>query len=313
MSIRIGLGIAGFPFSSRQAFLEWIDLCEDSPVDSVWISDRLVSASPVLEPMTAFGVIAGRTARLKFGMNAIVLPFRDPLVLAKECATLDFLSGGRLLPAFGVGGETAPEFRATTRNPAGRGSQSDEMLEVMMRLWSEERVTFEGKHYRYTEATISPRPVQQPLPVWIGGSSDAAIRRTARLGTGWLAGLQTPAQVRPVVAAIQQAVIAAGRTIDADHYGAGFAFRFGSWDEPEVQRAGAGFARLGAGANPRDYLAVGGASDIIARIREYIDAGISKFVLRPIAGSDEDLRKQTQRLIDEVVPIVHGEVGPAAT
>ena len=120
MSIRIGMGV-GFPFSGPQAFLDWIDLCEQSPIDSVWFSERLVSTVPNLEPMTAMAMVAGRTKRLKFGMNAIVLPFRDPLVLAKECATLDFLSGGRLLPAFGVGSEIAPEFRATSRGPIGRG------------------------------------------------------------------------------------------------------------------------------------------------------------------------------------------------
>jgi alkanesulfonate monooxygenase SsuD/methylene tetrahydromethanopterin reductase-like flavin-dependent oxidoreductase (luciferase family) len=103
MSIRIGMGVAGFPFSSPAAFLRWVDLCEESPIDSIWFSERLVSAVPTLEPMVAMALVAGRTERLKFGMNAIVLPFRDPLVLAKECATLDYLSGGRLLPAFGVG------------------------------------------------------------------------------------------------------------------------------------------------------------------------------------------------------------------
>src|SRR6185312_13254346 len=108
MSIGFGLGIAGFPFSGVPAFLEWIDLCEELGIDSVWFSERLVSSQPALEPIAAFGVVAGRTRRLKFGMNAIVAPMRDPLVLAKECATLDFLSGGRLLPVFGVGSDAAP-------------------------------------------------------------------------------------------------------------------------------------------------------------------------------------------------------------
>ena len=220
MSIRIGMGV-GFPFSGPQAFLDWIDLCEQSPIDSVWFSERLVSTVPNLEPMTAMAMVAGRTKRLKFGMNAIVLPFRDPLVLAKECATLDFLSGGRLLPAFGVGSEIAPEFRATSRGPIGRGGYSDEIIEIMTRLWTEEHVTHAGDHFQYEDVTISPRPKQQPLPVWIGGSSPAAIRRTARVGTGWLAGLQSPAQCAPVVAAIRREAAANGRPLDDDHYGAG--------------------------------------------------------------------------------------------
>lgn len=310
MSVRIGLGVAGFPFGSVESFGKWIDLAEASEVDSAWISDRLVGASATLEPMAGMAWLAGRTQRLKFGMNAIVLPFRDPLVLAKECATLDFLSGGRLLPAFGVGAELAPEFRATGRQPAGRGAKSDEMLAIMTRLWSEESVTYEGKHFAYAGAAISPKPVQQPLPLWIGGSSDAAVRRTALLGTGWLAGLQSPAQVAPVVQKIRAASAEAGRPIDPDHYGAGFAFRFGSWEEPLVQRSAAALARLGREVDPAGTMAVGGAQEVIAKAREYVEAGISKFVLRPLGAGDGELMEQTRRLIDEVLPVVHGWAAP---
>ena len=303
MSIGIGLGVAGFPFSGPQAFLSWIDLCEERGVDSVWLSERIVSRAPALELMTTFGMIAGRTERLKFGMNAIVVPLRDPLILAKECASLDYLSGGRLLPVFGVGGETNPEFRATGRNPKGRGAQSDEILDIMSALWGGEPVTYEGKYYQYREAVISPKPVQSPLPLWIGGSSEAAIRRTARIGTGWLAGLQSPSQVAPVVAAIRQKSAEAGRPLDDDHYGAGFAFRFGSVDEPVVQRQAAALSRLPEAPDPFTYLAAGDASAIAFRLREYIEAGISKFVLRPIAESDEELMEQTARLTEEVIPL----------
>ena len=303
MSIGIGLGVAGFPFSGPRAFLSWIDLCEERGIDSVWLSERIVSRAPALELMTTFGMIAGRTERLKFGMNAIVVPLRDPLILAKECASLDYLSGGRLLPVFGVGGETNPEFRATGRNPKGRGAQSDEILDIMSALWGGEPVTYEGKYYQYREAVISPKPVQSPLPLWIGGSSEAAIRRTARIGTGWLAGLQSPSQVAPVVAAIRQKSAEAGRPLDDDHYGAGFAFRFGSVDEPVVQRQAAALSRLPEAPDPFTYMAAGDASAIASRLREYIEAGISKFVLRPIAESDEELMEQTARLTEEVIPL----------
>lgn len=305
MSVRIGMGVAGFPYSTAQAFFEWVDLCENSILDSLWVSERLVSPTPVMEPMTTLAMIAGRTRRLKFGMNAIVLPFRDPLILAKECATLDFLSDGRLLPAWGVGGEIAPEFRATKQSPFGRGAKSDEMLDVMVRLWEEDRVTHEGKFYQYEDVTITPKPKQKPLPLWIGGSSDAAIRRTARVGTGWLAGTQSPAQCAEVVTKIRAASAEAGRPLDPDHYGAGFAYRFGNWDEPVVQKAATGFARIPGGDDPRSVIAVGGPAEIIARAREYADAGISKFVLRPLTESDAEMMAQTQRLIDEVAPEVH--------
>lgn len=302
MSIGFGFGVAGFPFSSAQAFLEWIDLLEENRADSVWFSERLVSTTPTLEPIATMAAVAGRTRRLKFGMNAIVVSLRDPLVLAKECATLDFLSGGRLLPVFGVGDERAPEWRATNTAPKGRGPRSDEALEIMRRLWSEDRVSFDGTYYTYRDATISPRPVQSELPIWIGGSSEAAIRRTARIGTGWLAGLQTPAQVRPVVAAIKAALVESGRSIDEDHYGAGFSYHFGDRDDDSVQRQAAALGRLPGMADPWEYIAVGGAADIAARAQEYIEAGISKFVLRPIASNDDQLNAQTLRFVEEVAP-----------
>jgi len=300
VSIKIGLGMAGFPFSGPKAFLRWIDLLEARGVDSVWLSERLVSRQPVLETIAAFGIIAGRTERLKFGMNAIVAPLRDPLILAKECATLDYLSGGRLLPVFGVGAETAPEWRATGREPVGRGPLADELLELLARLWSEDEVTFSGRHFRYEHVSISPRPVQQPLPLWIGGSSEAAIRRTARLGTGWLGGLQTPAQAAPVVAAIKREAAALGRTIDEDHYGAGFAFRFGTLDEPVVEQSATALRRAGI-PDPLATIAVGDAETVAAKVEEYTAAGVSKFVLRPLASGDDDLMAQTERLIEEVL------------
>jgi len=312
LDIRIGLGIATTPFSSGRAFFRWVDLCEESGIDSLWQTDRLISRQPYLEALSTMAALAGATERMRFGMNAVVASLRDPLLLAKQCATIDHLSGGRLLPVFGVGGENAPEWRATGRDPAGRGRRADEVLELLRRLWTEESVDFAGEFYTYEKACISPRPVQATLPLWIGGSSAAAIRRTARFGTGWLAGIQTPAQVKPVVDAIRTASKAAGRPIPEDHYGAGFPFRFGSHDDPLVarfagahQRAAAPGATARAGA-PGPYVAVGDARAIIDRVRAYHEAGVSKFVLIPIAQGDDDLMEQTRRLVAEVLPVVEG-------
>jgi probable F420-dependent oxidoreductase len=310
MSVRIGLGLAGFPFEGPEAFWRWIDACEVSAIDSVWFSERLVSPQPILEPMAALALVAGRTRRLKFGMNAVVLPLRDPLLLAKECATIDYVSGGRLLPVFGVGNDTAPEFRATGRSPAGRGMRANECIELLRRLWSEEHVTFEGRYYRYSDVTISPRPKQSPLPLWTGGSSEAAIERAARYGTGWLGGSgSTPESTARVVAAIKEKVSAYGREgeFEEDHFGVGFAYRFGDWEEPVVERTAAALkARLGRDARLDSAMAVGGAEEVIGLVRRYVEAGVSKFVLRPVAGGGEEMLAQTLRLAEEVLPAVEG-------
>ena len=306
MSVRIGLGIATFPFASVKNFWRWIELCEENGIDSFWQTDRIVSPQPFMESMAMMAAVAGATKRLKFGMNVVVLPFRDPMLLAKECATIDFLSEGRLLAAFGVGADIAPEWRAMGISTKGRGRRTDEALQLLQRFWTEESVTHEGEFYHYTDAAVAPKPTQDPLPLWIGGSSKAAIRRTATLGTGWLAGLQTPQQVAPVVAAIKEQSAAAGRPLDDDHYGAGFAYRFGSWDDPIVERAASALRRrLQVEFDPSQYYAVGGSAEIIARAEDYKRAGVSKFVLSTLADNDDDLISQTQRLIDEVVPVVH--------
>jgi S-adenosylmethionine decarboxylase proenzyme len=235
-NVAIGLGLMEFPFSGVGGFWRWVDLCEAGGVDSLWQTDRVVSREPILECMSVMAALAGRTRRLKFGVNVLSLAFRDAVLVAKQCATIDVLSEGRLLPAFGIGSPLAPEWRTLNLDTKTRGRKTDEGLEIIGRLWREETVDFQGVHYHLSGASISPKPVQPDLPMWIGGSSEAAIRRTARFGTGWQAGGETPEDIGAVVAAIRAAALAEGRPIDDDHYGAGIAFRFGRPDDPALER-----------------------------------------------------------------------------
>jgi probable F420-dependent oxidoreductase len=307
MKVRIGVGTAGFGFDAASDFFVFAERCEAAGVDSLWQSDRLIGADPQLEAMAVMASLAGATSRIKFGMNAVVVSHRDPLVLAKECATIDFLSGGRLLPVFGVGFEGDPTWRATGRDPAERGRRADEALALMSRLWAGEQVTFAGRHYRWEGAQIAPLPVQQPLPLWIGGHSPAAIRRTARVGTGWLGGLMPPEQIGPVIEAIRAELAVTGRTIDPDHYGATVPFRFGDADDPIVQRfAGAVRARGAADAGGAPPLFVGKPSELIERLRLTIAAGATKFVLIPLARGTREITAQLDRLVAEVIPVVEG-------
>jgi alkanesulfonate monooxygenase SsuD/methylene tetrahydromethanopterin reductase-like flavin-dependent oxidoreductase (luciferase family) len=137
--------------------------------------------------------------------------------------------------------------------------------------------------------------------MWIGGSTDAAIRRTARIGTGWQAGGDPPAEAGRVVAAIKAAAAEAGRSIDEDHYGAGFAFHFGSRDAPAVGRAMDAYARR-TGRDATQAFAIGDTEAILARVAEYVDAGVSKFILRPLGGDDDAILAQTRLLIEQVLP-----------
>ncbi|MBV9566483.1 MAG: LLM class flavin-dependent oxidoreductase [Bradyrhizobium sp.] len=301
MSVAIGLGIAEFPFSGAAAYWRWIDMCEAGDVDSIWQTDRIVGRQPFLESMTTMAALAGRTRRLRFGMNVVSLAFRDPVLLAKQCATIDLLSDGRLLPAFGIGSPLGPEWQALGIDTRTRGRRTDECLEIIRRLWREEQVDFSSAFYQLKGVTIAPKPVQPDLPMWIGGSSDAAIRRTARIGTGWLGGGNPPAEAGRIVAAIKAAATEAGRSIDEDHYGAGFAFHFGSRDAPGVVRAMDAYAKR-TGRDAAQVFAVGDAETILARVAEYVDAGLSKFILQPLGEDDDAILAQTRLLIEQVLP-----------
>src|SRR5450631_4250515 len=172
---------------------------------------------------------------------------------------------------------------------------------IIRRLWREESVDFNGAFYKLKGVTIAPKPVQPELPMWIGGSTDAAIRRTARIGTGWQSGGDPPAEAGRVVAAIKAAASETGRSIDDDHYGAGFAFHFGSRDAPGVAKAMDAYAKR-TGRDATQAFAIGGTEAILARIAEYIDVGVSKFILRPLGGDDDAILAQTRLLIEQVLP-----------
>ena len=302
MTVAIGLGLMDYPFAGAGDYWRWVDMCEQSGVDSIWQTDRLVSRTPILECMAAMAALAGRTRRLRFGMNVVSLALRDPVLLAKQCATIDVLSEGRLLPAFGIGSPLGPEWQALDIDTKTRGRRTDESLEIIARLWREDSVDFAGRHYKLKAASISPKPVQADLPMWIGGSSEAAIKRTAKYGTGWQGGGETIEDAIRVVAAIKQALPAAGRTIDEDHYGASFPFYFGSANDGTVAKAMDAYAKR-TGRDPTKQFAVGDANSILDRVGQYVAGGIQKFILRPI-GSGDQVLAQTRQLIEQVLPQV---------
>jgi len=301
MTVSAGLGIANFPFEDHRGFWRWVDVCDQGGVDSIWQSDRIISTDPQLEALSVMAALAGGSKRLKFGMNVASLGLRDPVVTAKACATIDVLSGGRLLPAFGLGSAQSRDYSATGTPTQGRGKRADEGLEILSRLWSEEHVNFAGEYYRLDDATICPRPIQQPLPLWVGGSARQAVERTVRWGTGWQAGIESPEQVAPVIAAIKARLAEIGRSIDEDHYGAGVAFRFGSPDEPLVARYRTLLEKR-LGRAPEGFMAVGDTAEMLTLLNAFRAAGVHKFILRPIANGSEDFIDQTRRFIDRLLP-----------
>ncbi|MDA1188326.1 MAG: LLM class flavin-dependent oxidoreductase [Chloroflexi bacterium] len=306
MSIRIGMGLFGWPFTrpEPQALWDYVDETERLGLDSIWLTDRIVSPEFSMDPMVALSFIAARTKKLKFGTSVLALPLRNPTVLAKEIATLDFLANGRALPAIGLGTEDEREYEACGVPKSERGSRTDEMMEVMRRLWLEDEVTHHGKHYTLNRVSVQPKPVQKPVPLWIGGRSEAALRRTGRIGDGWLVSQATPEEVRSGIERIKAIADEHGNNIEDDHYGVLFNYCIADTRE-KAQRLAADYMPFRRTDIAPEALAALGAQDIInARIQEYVDAGATKFVLRSACPPDM-LMEQLRLLGESVVPAFH--------
>lgn len=166
---------------------------EDLGLDSVWVNHHVINIGyvadrlgdrPYHDALTMLTWAAARTERVKLGTSVLVVPYLHPMVLAKSLATLDQLSGGRVVAGLGVG--SLPEENAVLGvGYDDRGRYADEAIEVMQRLWADGDAEFSGQHFSFSGVTASPKPKQTPLPVWIGGTSGSARRRAARLGQGW--------------------------------------------------------------------------------------------------------------------------------
>jgi probable F420-dependent oxidoreductase len=301
MSIRIGVGMGlGSPMPIDQ-YWRFVQMCETLAIDSIWHSDQLLR--PSLEPIAMLAALATATKSLRFGMNAVVVSHRDPLIIAKECATIDYLAPGRLLPVFGIGDTADPVWKATGRSPEGRGERANEAIALIRRLLSEDDVSFQGKHFHYENVSIAPRP-QRRIPIWIGGESAAAIQRTAALGDGWLGGLTAPKTAGDVIARIKAALKNVGRHIDEDHYGVVVPFRVGGMQDAEVVsfRNAINARRRATAEAP--VIAVGDQAAVVDVFRQYIDAGISKFVAIPLGSNAQDIQAQVHRLAEDICPKV---------
>ena len=176
---------------SPQELLGIAGVCEEQGYDSVWATDHVILPvglrepyGQLLEPLTTLSVIAAGTTRIGLGTSVLVITQRNPILAAKQAATLDVFSGGRLILGLGAGW-AEEEFRLLNVPFAGRGKVFDEGIRLMKTLWSQDRVDFQGEFHQIKDAVFFPKPVRKDIPVWIGGNGPTAIRRASSLGDGW--------------------------------------------------------------------------------------------------------------------------------
>lgn len=296
MKIRIGYGLgtqtmAGGP----AAFAHLVDELERLRFDSLWLSERVTGAAP--DPVVGLAFAAGRTQRLKLGTSVLVLPGRNPALLAKELASLDVLSHGRLLPAFGLGVADGAEQQAFGVERGERAAWFDESLDVMRRLWSGEPVDHQGERFEYKQLTIQPRPHQRPLDVWLGGRAPSELRRIGRLADGWLPSFITPDEAAAGMTVIQTTAAQHGRSIDPEHFGALVPYSRGAMPERFV----AAIAARRPGLDPAEILPVG-LPAVRAILGRFVERGFSKFVLVPV-GEPPDWTAELEAVAAEVLSL----------
>ena len=282
MKIRIGYGLGTRNATNDQdRFSQLVDALERLEFDSLWLSERITGECP--DPLVGMAYACGRTEKLKVGMSVMVLPGRNPVVLAKSIASLDQLSNGRVLPAFGLGVANSAEHQAFGVERKERGGWFNEALPLMRRLWEEDHVTHHGKRFSITDVSIRPKPVQDPIEVWLGGIAPLELKRVGRHGDGWLPSFCTPAQVAEARTVIEEVAAEHDRKMDPGHYGALIPYR------PPGTQISEAMATIIKTRNPdasADEI-VPTRADLPMAIGRFIDVGFSKFVLIPTIEPDD--------------------------
>ena len=273
MKVRIGFGLGTRTTLHDDRFGHVVDELERLAFDSLWVSERIGGEGP--DPLVAMAYGAGRTTNLKFGMSVMVLPGRNPVVLAKALASLATMSGGRLLPAFGLGAVQPMEQQAFGVERAERARWFDESMAVMRQCWTGDPVVHDGERYHYDGVTVQPVPTR--MDVWLGGFAPSELKRVGRLGDGWLPSFVTPADAAAGRQVIEAVCAEHDREIEHDHYGVLIPYSMTGVPDAVLAQ----LARRRPDLDPTSLVPTSW-HELTALIRQFIDVGTSKFVVLPL-------------------------------
>jgi probable F420-dependent oxidoreductase len=271
----------------------FVDGLEARGFDTIWLSD--VPLAPTIDPTVGLSFAAARTSRLKLGANVVPIG-RNPMLLAKELAQIDQLSGGRLLLMIVPGIGRLAEREALGVLGTDRGAYLEEVVPLLRRFWSGEAVGHRGPRFSFSGITVRPRPVQDPLELWLGGMGPKALERAGRLADGWLGAALTPQEAGAARTRIEKAAADAGRAIDPEHFGLSIPY---ARSEPSAE-ALAHLAERRPEADPAALMPIGRDS-LRSLIGSLVDEGLSKFVLRPaspVMVVDEELDWLAEAVLD---------------
>ena len=301
------------PMSDPDVLRSLAQRAEDLAFDSVWVSDHVILPrqvesfypyaadgvatfgpdEPYYEPLAALNFLAGCTQRVRLGTHVLIIPYRNPVLTAKILATLDVLSGGRLILGAGVGWMEEEFLALGLDTYHQRGAVTDEYLSLYKELWTKDEPVFHGEHYQLSGVGFQPKPVQKPHPpIWIGGHTGPAIRRAAIHGDGWMPiGLRPPAILEPEELAgkidrLRKLTFQAGRPADA------VTVTFSTTIEFENT------------PGPSRRMATGRPEQIAADLRQYQDLGVQSFIISFPAQSVAEFQEELERFSREVMPLI---------
>ncbi|MFB3118966.1 MAG: LLM class F420-dependent oxidoreductase [Stenotrophomonas maltophilia] len=290
--MKIGFSLANNQgIEDIQALLQMAVHAEELGFESVWASDHVFNAGhvferigdkPYYEPLTVLSYVAATTKKVLLGTSVLVLPYHNPINLAKTSATLDVMSGGRLVLGVGVGA-VENEMEAMGSPFAERGAITDESIAIMKELWTQQDPSFQGRFHSFSGMKFSPKPVQKPhIPLIIGGSSRVAIRRAARAGNGWHPTALPPEELSEGIRYLGRQAEAAGR------------------DPSEIPVSVS--APIGAGRAGRYSLGTD-PGEILEKARIYQDLGVERLVVStPNSRNGEKTARVMEMLAREVLP-----------
>lgn len=290
MKIRFGVGLG--PDIGPERLAETVDHLESTGVDSLWFSELVYSH--LVDPFVGMAFTLARTTRLKVGTSVAVLPGRHPVLIAKQLASLSAVAPKRVLPVFGLRSALPVERDLFVVPDGKRADVFDESLKLLRIALREDHVDFSGDYFTVRGVHVLPKPTP-PLDIWIGGATAAAFRRIGALGDGWLGSFLTPAEAGQARRAIIAAAEEAGRQIEPDHYGINLAVGNGDLPAPVL----AAIRKRRPDLDPAELVATDWPT-LHRRLDDYIEAGLTKFVIRP--AGDVTLSDFLEKFVTELLP-----------
>jgi len=283
---------------------ELVQRLEAVGYDSVWTGDHMSFHNPIHESITLLASYVPITRRIKLGVGVYLLALRSPAVAAKQAATLDVLSSGRLVFGVGVGGENPKEFELCGIPHKERGARVNEAIDAVRTLWRDTPASFHGRFTRFEGVSIDPKPVQQLPPIWIGGRSDAALTRAGRQGDGWMSYVVQADRYGQSLDKIRAAAAAAGRSMEA-FTAAHLVFITVGRDYEAAKRAWVSVLskRYAQDFEPlaKRYGVIGTPEQCAEQLERFRAAGCNYFVMGAI-GEPRDERAQLETIAAEIIP-----------